>query len=44
MGQPATGGGPGAADGSVTINGLTESDNAVDIENTTSTFTINVNN
>lgn len=40
--QPEAGQGP--ADGSVTINGLTESDNAVDIENTTSTFTINVNN
>ncbi|WP_435128012.1 discoidin domain-containing protein [Actinacidiphila sp. bgisy144] len=38
--QPEPGQGP--ADGSVTINGLTESDNAVDIENTTSTFTINV--
>jgi hypothetical protein len=40
--QPEAGQGP--ADGSVTINGLTESDNAVDIENTTSTFTVNVNN
>ncbi|SEG74760.1 CARDB protein [Actinacidiphila yanglinensis] len=40
--QPEAGQGP--ADGSVTINGLTESDNAVDIENTTSTFTINVSN
>jgi hypothetical protein len=40
--QPEPGQGP--AVGSVTINGLHESDNAVDIENTTSTFTINVDN
>ncbi|AEW98377.1 discoidin domain-containing protein [Streptantibioticus cattleyicolor] len=38
--QPEPGQGP--AVGSVTFNGLHESDNAVDIENTTSTFTINV--
>lgn len=38
--QPESGQGP--AVGSVTINGLHESDNAVDIQNTTSTFTINV--
>ncbi|CAG6394323.1 discoidin domain-containing protein [Streptomyces cocklensis] len=36
--------GQGPAVGSVTVNGLHESDNAVDIQNTTSTFTINVNN
>jgi hypothetical protein len=40
--QPEAGQGP--ADGSVTINGLHESDNDVDIENTTSTFTITVQN
>ncbi|NUS14786.1 MAG: Secreted glycosyl hydrolase [Streptomyces sp.] len=40
--QPEAGQGP--AVGSVTINGLHESDNAVDIQNTTTTFTINVNN
>jgi hypothetical protein len=40
--QPEPGQGP--AVGSVTINGLHESGNAVDIQNTTSTFTINVNN
>jgi hypothetical protein len=40
--QPEPGQGP--AVGAVTINGLHESDNAVDIENTTSTFTINVDN
>ena len=34
--------GQGPAVGSVTFNGLHESDNAVDIQNTTSTFTINV--
>ncbi|BBA95885.1 putative secreted glycosyl hydrolase [Actinacidiphila reveromycinica] len=38
--QPEAGQGPPV--GSVTINGLTESDNAVNIENTTTTFTINV--
>ncbi|SHL39927.1 discoidin domain-containing protein [Actinacidiphila paucisporea] len=37
--QPEPGQGP--AVGSVTINGLHESDNAVDIQNTTTTFTIN---
>ncbi|WP_377272464.1 discoidin domain-containing protein [Peterkaempfera sp. SMS 1(5)a] len=36
--------GQGPAVGSVTFNGLRLSDNAVDIRNTTSTFTINVNN
>jgi len=36
--------GQGPAVGSVTINGLHESDNAVDIQNTTTTFTITVNN
>ena len=36
--------GQGPAVGSVTFNGLHESDNAVDIQNTTTTFTINVNN
>jgi hypothetical protein len=36
--------GQGPAVGSVTFNGLKLSDNAVDIRNTTSTFTINVNN
>jgi hypothetical protein len=40
--QPESGQGP--AVGSVTFNGLRESDNAVDIQNTTSTFTITVNN
>ncbi|MGW5350716.1 discoidin domain-containing protein [Streptomyces sp. NPDC004031] len=40
--QPEPGQGP--AVGSVTINGLHESDNAVDIQNTTTTFTINVTN
>jgi hypothetical protein len=40
--QPESGQGP--ASGSVTINGLHESDNAVDIQNTTTTFTITVNN
>ncbi|CAG7655736.1 discoidin domain-containing protein [Actinacidiphila bryophytorum] len=40
--QPESGQGP--AVGSVTINGLHESDNAVDIQNSTSTFTINVTN
>jgi hypothetical protein len=35
--------GQGPAVGSVTFNGLTESNNAVNIENTTSTFTITVN-
>ncbi|MBY8878761.1 discoidin domain-containing protein [Actinacidiphila acidipaludis] len=40
--QPESGQGP--AVGSVTFNGLHESDNAVDIQNTTSTFTITVNN
>ncbi|MEW2517312.1 galactose-binding domain-containing protein [Actinacidiphila alni] len=40
--QPEPGQGP--AVGSVTINGLHESDNAVDIQNTTTSFTINVNN
>ncbi|WP_329129974.1 discoidin domain-containing protein [Streptomyces sp. NBC_01476] len=40
--QPEPGQGP--ASGSVTFNGLHLSDNAVDIQNTTSTFTINVNN
>jgi hypothetical protein len=39
--QPESGQGP--AVGSVTFNGLHESDNAVDIQNTTSTFTITVN-
>ncbi|HEY5835818.1 discoidin domain-containing protein [Streptomyces sp.] len=34
--------GQGPAVGSVTFNGLVESDNAVDIENRTTTFTINV--
>ncbi|MFI1095491.1 discoidin domain-containing protein [Streptomyces sp. NPDC020917] len=38
--QPESGQGP--AVGSVTFNGLQESDNAVDIQNTTSTFTITV--
>ena len=40
--NPAPESGQGPAVGSVTINGLHESNNAVDIENTTSTFTINV--
>jgi hypothetical protein len=40
--QPEPGQGP--AVGSVTFNGLRESDNAVDIQNTTTTFTITVNN
>ncbi|MEV6011031.1 discoidin domain-containing protein [Streptomyces sp. NPDC051976] len=40
--QPESGQGP--AVGSVTFNGLRESDNAVDIQNTTTTFTITVNN
>jgi hypothetical protein len=36
--------GQGPAVGSVTFNNLKESDNYQDINNTTSTFTINVNN
>ncbi|MBM9508175.1 discoidin domain-containing protein [Actinacidiphila acididurans] len=40
--QPESGQGP--AVGSVTFNGLHESNNAVDIQNTTTTFTITVNN
>jgi hypothetical protein len=40
--NPAPEAGQGPAVGSVTFNGLHLSDNAVDIQNTTSTFTINV--
>ncbi|WNI14537.1 discoidin domain-containing protein [Actinacidiphila sp. ITFR-21] len=40
--QPEAGQGP--AVGAVTFNGLHESDNAVDIQNTTPNFTISVNN